>query len=83
MIKSISIVLTQFFHFNELKIFRQQGYSFFMLNQQYFFVQYGNISQYDYCIFSSNKNLPGEQKIIFSKEIFQRDTSFLTVNATK
>jgi len=37
-IKSISfIVLTQFFHFSELKILRQPGYFiFFKLNQQYF-----------------------------------------------
>jgi len=36
-IKLISfIVLTQFFHFNELKVLRQPGY-FFKLNQQYFF----------------------------------------------
>jgi len=31
------IVLTQFFHFNELKIKRQPGCLFFKLNQQYFF----------------------------------------------
>jgi len=38
MIRSISfIVLTQFFHFNELKILRQPSYLFFKLNQQYFF----------------------------------------------
>jgi len=38
MIKSISfIVLTQFFHFSELKILRQPGYLIFKLNQQYFF----------------------------------------------
>jgi len=38
MINSISfIVLTQFLHFNELKILRQPGYLFFKLNQQYFF----------------------------------------------
>jgi len=38
MIKSISfIVLTTFFHFNELTILRQPGYLFFNLNQQYFF----------------------------------------------
>jgi len=37
-IKLISIVLTHFFHFNELKILRQPGYFFFFkLNQQYFF----------------------------------------------
>jgi len=38
MIKFISfIVLTQFFHSNELKILRQPGYLFFFkLNQQYF-----------------------------------------------
>jgi len=37
-IKLISfIVLTQFFHFNELKILRQPGYTFLKLNQQYFF----------------------------------------------
>jgi len=35
-IKLISfIVLTQFFHFNELKILRQPVYLFFKLNQQY------------------------------------------------
>jgi len=38
MIKSISfIVLTHFFHFNELKILRRQDFTFFKLNQQYFF----------------------------------------------
>jgi len=39
MIKSIFfIVLTQFFHFNELKILRQPGYLIFIkLNQHYFF----------------------------------------------
>jgi len=38
MIKLISfIVLTRFFHFNELKILRQPGYLIFKLNQQYFF----------------------------------------------
>jgi len=38
MIKSISfIVLTQFFHFNQLKILRQPVTYFFKLNQQYFF----------------------------------------------
>jgi len=38
MIKSISlIVLTQFFHSNELKILRQPGYFiFFKLNRQFF-----------------------------------------------
>jgi len=38
MIKSISfIVLTQFFHFNELKIKATSLLIFFKLNQQYFF----------------------------------------------
>jgi len=38
MIKLISfIVLTKFFHFNELKILRQLGYLFFKFNQQYFY----------------------------------------------
>jgi len=42
MIKSISfIVLTQFFHFNQLKILRQPGFFiFFKLNQQYIFLQW-------------------------------------------
>jgi len=31
------IVLTQYFHFNELKILSNQVTSFFKLNQQYFF----------------------------------------------
>jgi len=46
MSKAISfIVLTQFFHFNELKILGQSGYFiFFKLNQQYFFYSV-------YCIF--------------------------------
>jgi len=44
MIKSISfILLTKFFHFNELKILRQPGYKFFKLNQQYFFYSVGVI----------------------------------------
>jgi len=38
MMKSITfIVLTQFSHFNELKMLRQPGYLFFKLNQQYVF----------------------------------------------
>jgi len=42
MVKSNSfIVLTQFVHFNELKILRQPGYFiFFKLNQLYFFTVY-------------------------------------------
>jgi len=37
MIKSISIVLTQFFFISvNLKILRQPGYFIFKLNQQYF-----------------------------------------------
>jgi len=41
MIKLIFIVLTQFFHFNQLKILRQLGYFFFFkLNQQYIFTVY-------------------------------------------
>jgi len=37
MIKLISIVLTHFFQFNQLKILRQPDYLlFFKLNQQYF-----------------------------------------------
>jgi len=35
-IKSISFIVTQFFHFNELKILRQPGYLIIKLNQQYF-----------------------------------------------
>jgi len=39
-IKSISfIVLTQFFHFNELKILRQPGYLFFQVKPTIFFLQ--------------------------------------------
>jgi len=39
MIKSISfIVLTQFFHFNELKILRQPDYIIFKLNQLYKYI---------------------------------------------
>jgi len=50
MIKSIAfIVLTQFFHFKELKILRQPGYFiFFKLNQQYFFTVYLFIFFYKY-----------------------------------
>jgi len=36
MIKSIFIVLTKFFHFNELTFLRQPGF-FLKLNQQHFF----------------------------------------------
>jgi len=37
MSKAISfIVLTKFFHFNELKILRQPGYFIFLVNQQIF-----------------------------------------------
>jgi len=41
MIKSISfIVLTQFFHFNQLKILRQTGYLFFKVKPTIFFTVY-------------------------------------------
>jgi len=47
MIKSISfIVLTQFLHFNDLKI--KASYLFFKLNQQYFFTVYIYIYIYIY-----------------------------------
>jgi len=40
MIKLISIVVTHFFQFNQLKILRQPGYLLFKFKQQYFFTVY-------------------------------------------
>jgi len=46
MIKSISfIVLTQFFHFNEIKILRQPGYFICKLNKQCFFYSVHNLNK--------------------------------------
>jgi len=58
-IKAISfIVLTQFFHFNELKILRQPGYFIhvFKLNQQYFFTVYWHSSKYLYLCSAEERN---------------------------
>jgi len=55
MIKSISIVLTQFFQFNQLKILRQPGYLLFKLNQQYFFTVV-TVTVKKYCWFNLKKS---------------------------
>jgi len=49
MIKSISfIVLTQFFHFSELKIKATRLLNFFKLNQQYFFYSEISVCQIEF-----------------------------------
>jgi len=65
MIKSISfIVLTQFFHFNELKILRQPDYTIFKLNQLYIYsvLTLKNIK----CIYQHFNQIMHCKKIIFS-----------------